>query len=300
MIISQRWVIKTSSSPAGRGKYWVANTKNDSQGRAYIKLTKFDRSFVFFCLGKGMKLGEEKPCSANVAKFDDLITKRKAASIAAVHSALENAGENPPNPPPAKGKKRKIREEDRHLVGDHVVIELDELHVGSQIIGGFGARVLWGLDNSALWIELTATNLGYMKELVKGGQEQKGKSRQLRRLKRFVSSPKAAPKGNGRSTAAKTKAAPPPAPAAPSDPATSGALAAPAAPAIPSLPEPPVEPTLNLESQQVAETLPYDDQPELTEAPMMSVARESELWTDAQPQSPMTPERNDAEMVDSS
>jgi hypothetical protein len=54
------------------------------------------------------------------------------------------------------------------------------------------------------------------------------------------------------------------------------------------------------ESQQVAETLPYDDQPELTEAPMMSVARESDLWTDAQPRSPMTPERNDAEMVDSS
>lgn len=205
MHIERRWVVRTPSK--GRGKYWVANTKDDGQGRPYIKLQKFDRSFVWFCLRKGLKVGENE-CSANVSKFDELIARRKAASIAAVHRALESeADENPDK----KVKKRKIREEDSSLVDDHVVIELDEIQVGSKQMGGFGARVLWGLDSSTLWLELTETNLEYMRQLISQGQENKGKSHRLRRLKRFGSSPKAAPKAPMQAKATAVKSAPRPA-----------------------------------------------------------------------------------------
>ena len=151
-----------------------------------------------------MRVGENE-CSANVSQFDELIARRKAASIAAVHRALESeGGENPDK----KAKKRKIREEDSSLVDDHVVIELDEIQVGSKQIGGFGARVLWGLDSSTLWLELTETNLEYMRQLVSQGQEKKGKTHKLRRLKRFMSSPKAAPKASAKAKAAAVKSAP--------------------------------------------------------------------------------------------
>lgn len=53
MIIEKRWVIKTRAKSM---KWWVACARDDSQGRAYIKLSKFDRSFVYFCLGRGMDL----------------------------------------------------------------------------------------------------------------------------------------------------------------------------------------------------------------------------------------------------
>ena len=256
MHIERRWVVRTPSK--GRGKYWVANTKDDGQGRPYIKLQKFDRSFVWFCLRKGMRVGESE-CSANVSQFDELIARRKAASIAAVHRALESeGGENPDK----KAKKRKIREEDSSLVDDHVVIELDEIQVGSKQIGGFGARVLWGLDSSTLWLELTETNLEYMRQLVSQGQEKKGKTHKLRRLKRFMSSPKAAPKASAKAKAAAVKSAP-------------------------RAPKEESRPVVDL-----PDTLPYPSSP--IEVPPVEFDA-GEVWTDAQPRSPFTPVRDEDE-----
>ena len=205
-----------------------------------------------------MKVGENE-CSANVSQFDELLARRKAASIAAVHRALESeAGETADK----KAKKRKIREEDSSLVEDHVVIELDEIQVGSKQMGGFGARVLWGLDSSTLWIELTETNLEYMRQLICQGQENKGKSHRLRRLKRFLSSPKAAPKA----------------------PVIAKATA------VKSAPKPVAKEEGSEGPNELPDTLPYPNQP--------IEGREVEVWTDAQPRSPMTPPQHEATQVE--
>ena len=194
MTIAQKWVIKCGDNR--RSKFWVANTKDDSHGRPYIKLSKFDRSFVYFCLGKGMDLESQR--SANVQGFDALMQRRKAASVQAVHRALETEH--------SQGKKRKVREEDKELVDDHVTIELDELTANDgRICGGYGARVLWGLDSSTLWLELTEANMDFMRVMVRAGQSDRGKTKakntaakgkpspkrpRLRRLALLASSPR--------------------------------------------------------------------------------------------------------------
>ena len=69
--LEKRWVIFS------KGQKWVPQCKQDSHQRDYIQVGKFDRSFVKFCLGKGMVVGKR---SANVPAFDKLLENRKAAS----------------------------------------------------------------------------------------------------------------------------------------------------------------------------------------------------------------------------
>lgn len=127
-----------------------------------------------------------KSVSANTAGFDTLLQKRKAASVQAVHKALETDETS------SQSKKRRVRDDDKSLCSsDWVTIELDEVQKeNGESVGGFGARVLWGLDSSTLYIELTEPNLSYMRELVKSGQQSKGKTRSTA----AKAAPKASPK----------------------------------------------------------------------------------------------------------
>ena len=180
LVIEKRWVLK---NPGKSSKWWVALTKDDSQGRSYIRLSKFDRSFVWFCFHKGMNFAEGKKLSANVQQFDELLKKRKAASIQAVHTAI---GSEASDSQQSQLKKRKVREEDKTLCQDWVTVELDEVkNENGDVVGGHAAKTLWGLDLSTLWIELTETNLLYMKEMVKAGQKEKlfGKSKSAAKSK---------------------------------------------------------------------------------------------------------------------
>ena len=57
----------------------------------YIKLSKFDRGFVHFCLPKPMsstsKHGQE-PANANTPSFDNLLQLRIAASVKAAQEQM--------------------------------------------------------------------------------------------------------------------------------------------------------------------------------------------------------------------
>ena len=159
--IQQRWVISASNFS------WVCNTKKDSAGRDYVRLTKFDRSLVRFALHKGMVHGQR---SANVAIMDRLIQSRRAASVQAVQSQTEDN---------AKARKRKVRHEDGSLVDDFVTIDLEEVtDANGKKLGGYGTRALWGLDSSQLWLELTKANMEYMRAIIAKGQEEPGRTRQ--------------------------------------------------------------------------------------------------------------------------
>ena len=149
--IKTRWVVSNAHQ-----KHWVPSTKEASDGRVYIKLTKFDRSLVMFALGKGMQ-GKR---NANVEAFDRLLEARKAASVQAVQAATDDS-EN------TGTKKRKVRAEDQSLLAaSHVTIDVPEVRFQNQTMGGYGMRCLWGIDSSCLWVELCKSNLKYMKAII--------------------------------------------------------------------------------------------------------------------------------------
>ena len=165
--IKTRWVVSNAHQ-----KHWVPSTKEASDGRVYIKLTKFDRSLVMFALGKGMQ-GKR---NANVEAFDRLLEARKAASVQAVQAATDDS-EN------TGTKKRKVRAEDQSLLAaSHVTIDVPEVRFQNQTMGGYGMRCLWGIDSSCLWVELCKSNLKYMKAIICLGQGQGGKTRSNARV----------------------------------------------------------------------------------------------------------------------
>ena len=156
--LEQKWVVTWSSEK------WVLETKADKGGRDYLKVFKFDRSLVKFCLQKPMVVGQR---SGNVAMMDKLLEMRKAASVQAVHEAKEEDHNK---------RKRKVRNEDASLVEDYVTIELDEIDYNGKRLGGYGARCLWGLDKSVLWIELCRANLEYLRGIIAMGQDDHGRT----------------------------------------------------------------------------------------------------------------------------
>lgn len=127
-------------------------------------------------LGRGMDVTARK--SANVSQFDALLRRRKAASIQAVYAAIHGQDA-------AAARKRKVVPEDRALLEvQHVTIELDELlDSEGNALGGHGAKCLWSLDLSTLYLELNVTNMTYMKELIRQGQDAHGKSRVAKKRK---------------------------------------------------------------------------------------------------------------------
>lgn len=173
--LERRWVVTWGAEK------WVLDTKADKSGREYMKVFKFDRSFVKFCLGKSMVIGQR---SGNVAMMDKLLEMRKAASVQSVHDAREED---------VNKRKRKVRNEDASLVEDFVTIELEEISYNGQRFGGYGARCLWGLDKSVLWIELCRTNLEYLKAVIEMGQDDHGRTR----AQSSAPKPKRSPKKKG-------------------------------------------------------------------------------------------------------
>lgn len=157
--ISREYVVTLTST-----KRWVTTT-TEKQGTTFIKLEKFDRPFIFFCLGEAMntsrKTGVKTHRSANVPQFNDLLEQRKVASENAAELALAGSTE------PGK-KKRKIREEDVHICEPVVSITLPAVNG----LPAASCKVLWAVSSHALWVELNAPNLEHIKALVKAGQPQ--------------------------------------------------------------------------------------------------------------------------------
>lgn len=155
--LEKQWVVKTSGSK----KTWVPTIKKEGD-ISFIRLDKFDRSFVYFCLGEAMDLGRGK--SGNVQAFDELMSVRKTESIKAVEAVLF-AGEQP-----GRTKKRKVREEDKELLSKPwVEIALPVFEHDGQTYGPLSAKAVWGVSDPRLWLEFRADILQYMRGLVREG-----------------------------------------------------------------------------------------------------------------------------------
>ena len=181
-------------------------------GDNFIKLSKFDRKFVLFALGKPMDLSKGVARSANSLLFDKLLELRKKASEESARQQIQmpESGDATVDHPVPKRKAKRVREEDGCLVDPRVEIQLPELETKAEYFLSRPAKVLWGVTSKELWIELTEPNLHYMKAMVKMGLGQQ----QVRKKKSPKKSPKKRLKRAGhiagspqpKMTAAKSKA----------------------------------------------------------------------------------------------
>ncbi|CAJ1382602.1 unnamed protein product [Effrenium voratum] len=167
--IEQKWAVTSSGS-----RTWLPTTV-EKAGAPFVKLAKFDRGFVKFCLNKTMSSTSKKGDghrNANVPHFDAMLGLRKEASVLAASAALEMEDSLPEDSKAVRRKKRKVREEDAHLVSPIVTIQTPQLEWKGVTHESRGMRVLWGLTSKNLWIELTVENMSFMKNLVASGQKQ--------------------------------------------------------------------------------------------------------------------------------
>ena len=161
-------------------------------GDNFIKLSKFDRKFVLFALGKPMDLSKGVARSANSLLFDKLLELRKRASEESARQQIQmpESGDAPVDHPVPKRKAKRVRAEDGCLVDPRVEIQLPELDTKTEYFLSRPAKVLWGVTSKELWIELNEPNLHHMKAMVKMGLGQQ----QVRKKKDKKGSPKKSPK----------------------------------------------------------------------------------------------------------
>eukprot|EP00435_Cladocopium_sp_Y103_P006913 s3514_g2.t1 len=159
----------------------------------YIKLSKFDRHFVKFALGKPMDLSKGVSRSANSTLFDKLLQLRKEASEESARQQMEmpeSADAQPGDHPQPKRKSKRVRSEDGCLVDPRVTIQLPELETKNEYFLSRPAKVLWGVTSKELWLELNEHNMQYMRAMVKHGEGQQ----QPRKKKENKVSPKSLPR----------------------------------------------------------------------------------------------------------
>ena len=181
--LEHEWTIRTNFHK----KCWTLKQSNvtEIKNMKFIRLSKWDRNFVFFCTGKGLQMAKCQTTSCNVAAFDFLVQARKQVSLEVVKTFLEE-----------EGIKRKPREKDRDLLTrPYVKVMMPAFDWDAGVVGPLEGNMLWSMKASDLWIEFRSETWLYLRQMVlKGLQEQEcGKSKRIAKSKSKVS-PKKSPK----------------------------------------------------------------------------------------------------------
>ena len=169
--IEQCWVIKD------RKRTWVPTTVM-KLNEPYIKLSKFDRGFVHFCLSKPMsstsKHGQE-PANANTPAFDNLVNMRVAASVKAAQEQMEMEESQVGDSVATKQRKRKVREQDCAIVNPVVMVQLPPLEWKGRFYEGREVKLLWGMKSKDVWLHLNVVNLSYIRAMIASEHEEASK-----------------------------------------------------------------------------------------------------------------------------
>lgn len=181
--LEHEWTIRTNLHK----KSWTVKQSDvqEVKNMKFIRLSKWDRNFVYFCTGKGLQMAKCQTTSCNVAAFDALVVARKTASMEMVKPLLET-----------EGLTRKPREEDRDLLPRaYVKVLMPAFDWDAGVVGPLEANMLWSLKASDLWIEFRSQNWLYLRQMVlKGLQDQEyGRSKRSAKSKPKTS-PKKSPK----------------------------------------------------------------------------------------------------------
>ena len=171
----------------------------DTQGGVdFVRLSKFDRHFVKFCLQRPMDLSRGVGRSANSTLFEDLLSLRKTASVTSVSAQMEMPETEVDDAAAmTKRRKKRVRDEDVCLVDPVVTIWLPELEFKGETFPSREVKVLFGVKSKALWMELSHDNLTYTRAWVQKGEGQaparkkrSSPKKKLRRGKPLSPSPK--------------------------------------------------------------------------------------------------------------
>jgi hypothetical protein len=138
---------------------WVPETKS-AGGLKFIKLDKWCRQLCLFVTGKGLDLRQGKRQDINCRFLEELQRLRTLASDKAISELLQP----PPGEEARKAKKaRKARASDVDIAPTHVVIRVPGVFRGEQLYPEMLMNVMFGVKNSPICIEATASNLEHIR-----------------------------------------------------------------------------------------------------------------------------------------
>ena len=164
-------LIKIEGKPA---QTWLANTRSvavhDGEDMVFVQLDKWERGFVKFVTGKSLtwKSKTQEANNVNCKFLDTLQQLRTRAANKAFNDAIaanEDGGDDEPKP--KKPRQRKANRDDEAVIDDTVLtLQLPELigDTSNVLANSVTMKVLWGVKNDVVWVELKEENLNYIRQ----------------------------------------------------------------------------------------------------------------------------------------
>jgi hypothetical protein len=150
---------------------WCAHTKTvtfNGEDVVFVQLDKWDRGFVKFVTGKPLTWQSESGAgdanNVNCKFLDTMQQLRTRAANKAFSDAIAAHEDDDDNP--KKPKQRKANRDDEAVVDDQVLtLQLPELvgDAGRVLANSVTLKVLWGVKNDVVWVELKEDNLNYIR-----------------------------------------------------------------------------------------------------------------------------------------
>ena len=165
-------IIKMTFDGGKRAHTWLSNTRSvpvhDGEDMVFVQLDKWERGFVKFVTGKGLTFKTEDHEANNVnCKFLDTLQKLRTRAANKAFSDAIAANENGDDDEPKHKKpRRNAHRDDEAIIDDTVLtLQLPELvnDDGAVIANSVTLKVLWGVKNDVVWIELKEDNLQYIR-----------------------------------------------------------------------------------------------------------------------------------------
>ena len=142
-------------------KAWVPET-TCVDGKHFVRINKWDRPFVKYCLGAGLVFGSSKQ-SVNVAFMEQLQRLRTKAADAAVKEAYSATAQDDNSNSSKKLQKRKAKACDAEVAPKVLHITAPEFRRAEDVIASRPLAVLYGVKTHDLWVELTVENLEFLR-----------------------------------------------------------------------------------------------------------------------------------------
>jgi hypothetical protein len=135
--------------------------------KTFVCLNKWDRLFARFCTGQGLDLRKGARKNINVKFIEVLQRKRTEACDLAVHNAIavDQDGHR-------RKRARKARMSDRDIVDAYMEVNMPCFNRGELVVHAVAMKMLFGIKNSAVWVELLPEHLEYIRHGVLHSIEQ--------------------------------------------------------------------------------------------------------------------------------
>jgi hypothetical protein len=150
---------------------WVPATK-EVGGLNYMQLRKWDGLFTKFCTGRGLCFHRGRQNSASLPFYENMQKLRTRATQSAIEASLYADLDEDDQGQKGRRPRRAAKQSDRVLIGDVLTIMVADPHGVEQAV-----RVLFGIKNNDVWMEVTLANLTLINDLAKMDMEDVANSR---------------------------------------------------------------------------------------------------------------------------